>query len=538
MRLINAKTLQLEEFFADVPAYGILSHTWGLDEVTFTDFTTNLEAAKAKSGFVKIQRCIDQALMDDISYCWVDTCCIDKSSSAELSEVINSMFRYYEEARICYVFWFDVDATLPGLIPQLESCRWFTRGWTLQELIAPKKRVFFDKHWRHIGSLTDDIDLPDDASFDSADDHEWMDFWETSATCPIPLHLLLHKDDLDEYCIAAKMSWASRRETTRIEDMAYCLLGIFDVNIPLLYGEGPKAFIRLQEELLRQSVDHSIFVWNDLNNQSSSKYRGLLARSPAEFSVPLDITLKKGRGYTYEMTNRGLRLKLPLSPTDHPGEYFACLDCCHEGTGVLAIVLAMVGDNNQFARVEPKVVKRFLEAPIETEILDIFVSHKIAVEPDHVLRSTRFSDIIISQFVMNSSRLSSTYFEGVNGDKILLSSLTTARGSLWLDSSISNGQFVYRSGPDLWILAINGRQDGTIQFSFTATDELLNPKSSADLVYLDPGTNLSTWSYADLRLRQIIRRCFRYSAFIATNDTLRLSLTPLFDGSFDVARSR
>ncbi|KAK3938451.1 heterokaryon incompatibility protein-domain-containing protein [Diplogelasinospora grovesii] len=357
MRLINVQTLTLQEFPGEIPKYAILSHTWGDDEVTFKDFTLDIEAAKLKKGFEKIQHCIGQTESDGLQYCWVDTCCIDKSSSAELSEAINSMFAWYRSSERCYIYLADVDVRVRqsvSLRRQLMRSRWFLRGWTLQELLAPNWRCFYDRNWLELAAQIL---------------HRTIE--EASG---IPIRTLRSFSPTSrEDCVAVKMSWAANRQTTRVEDMAYCLMGIFDVNMPLLYGEGSKAFIRLQEEIMRHTHDHSIFCWSD-PAASLSTYRGLLARSPVEFAHSKDIethdptydadesvrnlqphVLRGGR--SYGMTNRGLGIELPLF-SNRPGggiseEYSACLGCrdrkfghhCH-------LVLAKLNGEGQFARVD------------------------------------------------------------------------------------------------------------------------------------------------------------------------------------------
>jgi len=159
MRLLELQDngeLSLAEFVGDsIPPYAILSHTWREDreEVSFQDIREG--TYKNKAGYTKIQLCGEQAAKDSIRYFWVDTCCIDKTSSSELSEAINSMFRWYKESRMCYVYLEDV-ATIPRLpnhpdSPDMDSMhtfhesRWFRRGWTLQELLAPNNLQSFNK---------------------------------------------------------------------------------------------------------------------------------------------------------------------------------------------------------------------------------------------------------------------------------------------------------------------------------------------------------------------------------------------------------
>ncbi|KAI1786352.1 hypothetical protein LXA43DRAFT_1065138 [Ganoderma leucocontextum] len=180
-------------------------------------------------------------------YIWIDSCCIDKSSSSELSEAINSMYAWYARADVCYAYLADVP---PGDDHQAEGSRfrksrWFTRGWTLQELIAPVKVDFLSKDWAPIGSK-----------------HALVDLVESVAD--INYKALLKLEPLDAFSVAQRFSWAAKRETTREEDRAYSLLGIFDINMPTLYGEGDRAFRRLQEQIMQRIPDQSLFAWGEV----------------------------------------------------------------------------------------------------------------------------------------------------------------------------------------------------------------------------------------------------------------------------------
>ncbi|KAH7140395.1 heterokaryon incompatibility protein-domain-containing protein, partial [Dactylonectria estremocensis] len=301
MRLINTKTRGLEEFYGqDIPGrYAILSHTWETEEVSFQEWHFE-GAASEKRGFSKINAAIDQAERHGMDYLWVDTNCIDKASSAELSEAINSMFQWYSRATVCYAYLVDVS---PEMEPQLSQearenickSKWFTRGWTLQELIAPPQLVFYAKDWSKLGNRSSLAQ-------------------EISDVTRIHTDFLLKNKPLSLASVAQKMSWVSRRVTTRIEDMAYCMLGIFDINMPLLYGEGTKAFVRLQEEIIKVSNDHTIFCWVWTESVPSS-WVSMLAPCPQVFAyagdiVPTRYTIGKTRAFS--MTNAGLSISLPL----------------------------------------------------------------------------------------------------------------------------------------------------------------------------------------------------------------------------------
>ncbi|KAJ4326759.1 hypothetical protein N0V84_002880, partial [Fusarium piperis] len=257
MRLINAYTLAFEVFQGNkIPRYAILSHTWGEEEVTIQEWTDQTSLSN-KSGFKKIVATCEQARRDGYDYAWVDTNCIDKSSSAELTEAINSMFAWYTEAGVCYAYLSDIPTFKPlSYAEEFRRSRWFKRGWTLQELLAPEEVVFYAADWSRIGTKASLV-----REIASASGISIKYLW------PKPRTAAINQDDwansvnslVHEASVAERMSWLSRRETTRIEDMAYCMLGLFGIHMPLVYGEGPRAFLRLQEEILKSSDDHSLF---------------------------------------------------------------------------------------------------------------------------------------------------------------------------------------------------------------------------------------------------------------------------------------
>src|SRR6266702_4059585 len=146
MRLLNTGNFEVKSFEDDeVPPYAILSHTWDEEEVTLQD----MEGTRAvnKKGYEKVKHCCSVASANGFEYVWIDTCCIDKASSAELSEAINSMYLWYQEAKECYAYLADVPSK-----SKFSGSRWFTRGWTLQELIAPSTVMFFDEEWKKLGT--------------------------------------------------------------------------------------------------------------------------------------------------------------------------------------------------------------------------------------------------------------------------------------------------------------------------------------------------------------------------------------------------
>lgn len=301
MRLINVETLALEEFYDDaIPKYGILSHTWGEGEVKYEEMLQPDEEVMSRQGYQKIKRCAAYVKLQYwLMYVWVDTCCIDKRSSTELSEAINSMYVWYKKAEICIAYLADIpheDMT------NISGSRWFTRGWTLQELVAPREVIFVNSQWIRFGIKRDGPLVLSDALILS----------DITSIPPEVLQRGLH----EKISVADKMSWVSSRQTTRREDIAYCLLGLFDVNMPLLYGEGDKAFIRLQEEIIKRSDDHSIFAWCDTGSHYSS-YHGLLADSPSFFQNAGGLAVKDAfEGIPYSFSNVGLQISFPLIPLD------------------------------------------------------------------------------------------------------------------------------------------------------------------------------------------------------------------------------
>lgn len=311
----------------DIPPYAILSHRWTDDEVLFNDIENNTSVDRA--GYFKLRGAISQARADGFAYLWDDTCCIDKSSSAELSEAINSMWVWYRDAAMCYAYLCDVVATAEDaqFEAQVRSSGWFTRGWTLQELIAPKQVKFYNETWSFIGTRQTLHQITSDITGIDAD-------------------YLNHARPLSSASIAMRMSWAAHRKTTRLEDSAYCLMGLFSVNMAMLYGEGSRAFQRLQEEILRISDDESIFAWVDKEAKASDLH-GLLADSPLNFQDSGSIGPlpdRHSKRNPLQTTNLGLHIQRSLISGQMP------LLCGYRGrAGYLSVSAAPVG-GGQHAR--------------------------------------------------------------------------------------------------------------------------------------------------------------------------------------------
>lgn len=342
MWLLDAKSRSLYEFMGDIPDYVILSHTWADEgEVMFKDI--HEPHAQSMPGYTKISRCCDQALRDGFQWVWIDTCCINKESSAELTEAINSMYDWYWNAEICYAYLVDVPKTDKATVSEclFSKSRWFTRGWTIQELLAPVVVEFYDQSWTLIGTKASLATIVECAT-------------------KIDRKYLLNRYLIRDATISTKFSWASKRNTSRPEDTAYCLLGLVGVHMPMLYGEGLQAFYRLQLELLKKSADHTIFAWDPLEGD---KYEtmGILAPSPRQFKdganvqpigPPRRIPIQSIYT-THEMTNRGLRINLPrISTHDHYPFSMALLNCRLGRNEYLGIQLRpFIRGTDRYARV-------------------------------------------------------------------------------------------------------------------------------------------------------------------------------------------
>lgn len=296
MRLLNTRTGDFQWIEnPEETAYAILSHMWSPNgEQTYAELLAiqaEVRSARescARSGSPsppenevllracpKVRYACAYALSQGMERLWIDSSCIDKTNSAELSEAINSMYKWYSYAAVCYAFLEDVNTDDDPLAPdsQFRSSRWFTRGWTLQELIAPRAMLFCSAEWEPIGGKDSLAELIEDIT-------------------GIDATVLVHAQPLASISVARRMFWASKRVTTRKEDEAYSLMGIFGVNMATIYGEGRLAFVRLQEEISKEIPDQSLFAWEnsggvwitDFDQEESGHPRTLLAASPADFA--------------------------------------------------------------------------------------------------------------------------------------------------------------------------------------------------------------------------------------------------------------
>ena len=338
--------------------YAILSHRWiGDTEVNCDEMADLAKMEKGERnkireriGYKKILDTCRQAQKDGYEWVWVDTCCIDKRSSAELSEAINSMYRWYANAKACYAYLHDVDgSSFPtkkddDKYPKSNGWpEWFSRGWTLQEMIAPNDVQFFNENWQHIGdkkALARNL----------------------SAITGVPSCTLTHGLDADRLCVAEIISWAANRTTTRVEDRAYSLMGLLDVNMPMLYGEGKKAFHRLQLEIIRSSNDQSIFAWGHASNL---RIGSILADDPSFFADCFDMWLMDHDEFirwskrqfpelgsidaddgVFPVTNRGIQIRMLLHPYPESKSVFrAYLPCWNAGRPLVSINVVLWNSN-------------------------------------------------------------------------------------------------------------------------------------------------------------------------------------------------
>ncbi|KAI5985152.1 hypothetical protein EDD15DRAFT_1642599 [Pisolithus albus] len=358
------ETRIFEELDDNSVEYAILSHCWRKGEVNFDKMIRLMgmtephrNEVRQTAGYKKITNSCKKAMDDGHRWIWIDTCCIDKLSNPELSGAINSMFRWYGKSKTCYAYLDDVDNSTLPTEQDFEKYgksngwpKWFTRGWTLQELIAPKQIKFFDKNWEFIG--------------------EKRELAETlEKITRIPIEVLRDGLKPGRFCVAQIMSWAADRKTTRVEDRAYSLIGLFGVAMSEHYGEGiQKAFHRLQKQIIQkeQYSDHSIFAWNP--EGQFGQLSGVLANDPNyfrschdvkkveydEFIKQIRLTGSQSSGKlaclgsrcralpeqlsVILVTNVGIQIRLPVIPHRDSESVFRAVLACRDHIGNLITI--------------------------------------------------------------------------------------------------------------------------------------------------------------------------------------------------------
>ncbi|KAF4930545.1 Vegetative incompatibility protein HET-E-1 [Colletotrichum fructicola] len=311
----------------DTPPYAILSHRYDskAGEVSFKHLNPGSETPTGRVSYKKITGFCNKAFDAGFKWAWVDTCCINHDDSEEQKRSINSMFEWYRKSEVCYAYLADV--ATGGDIRESE---WFTRGWTLQELLAPGNLTFFDKNWIDIGSKA------------------FLRNVIQEITNIPPAALLVNQSV--EYSVAQIFSWTQGRETSRPEDVAYSLLGLLNINLPPNYGEGGKqAFIRLQQEIIKRSTDQSIFSWTGPPGNPDG-LRDAFATTPSEFLTCADVS-PNTTSREFALTNNGLRINMRINDAN-PDVIWGLLDCTRDGMHV-AIPLEQVGDptERRYARI-------------------------------------------------------------------------------------------------------------------------------------------------------------------------------------------
>ncbi|KIK69186.1 hypothetical protein GYMLUDRAFT_80517 [Collybiopsis luxurians FD-317 M1] len=387
IRLISTLNFECRDFENHPPPYAILSHTWSEKEKSNPElfgavaFDRNALPAQ-QAGYHKVKASCERAREFGFNYIWIDLWCIDRTSISGLSSGLNEMFRYYQDSSLCLVYLNDIDfdpVTFNG--SQLEKCQWFTRGWTLLELLAPSSVVFYDRSWEKIGTK---ISLGN----------------TIVAITGIPFDALSNKCSLESFSIAQRMSWAAHRETTLDEDMAYCLMGIFGVNMSIIYGEGgQEAFMRLQAKIIQQSNDQTIFAWT----AEPSLARGLLAATPKAFQNSGDIVVDS----TYQIqkpfrvTNHGLHVYLNCSDEKN-GEMVGLLGCA-QNDKLLGVYLSRFATHYERIRPYELLKGPFLPLPTHGREMYIKSSKNVTHNSPEKSQSLHKQNIVYKVYLSSNS---------------------------------------------------------------------------------------------------------------------------------------
>ncbi|KAF9232390.1 heterokaryon incompatibility protein-domain-containing protein, partial [Melanogaster broomeanus] len=325
MKLLSREDIleELRILISDSLKYAILSHRWGTGEPAFYQMSTIRYGKKKKPtglGYEKLLHFCEKAKEYGCAFAWSDTCCINKESSSELEEAIRSMYRWYRDAHVCIIY-------LAGssTIADIPSEPWFTRGWTLQELLAPRRWRFFGKDWSPVcpeeqenseavpGAIdwtTEKFPYPNDKNSSS------VIRAVAQVTGIDERHLTRFNPRDTVITVFEKMSWASKRQTTRVEDIAYSLFGIFDISMPIAYGEGKRAFYRLCEAIVQSCLDPTLLAWVG----DSSPYSEALPSSPECYKPficgDFGYASSKFGDPSFSITKFGLHVKLLVVPVE------------------------------------------------------------------------------------------------------------------------------------------------------------------------------------------------------------------------------
>lgn len=405
MRLLHTNTRHFHEYNEHqnpTQRYAILSHRWIDDEeVSYQEFLlitagddlhensigpqrrSTLRQKTDGSGFQKIDKACQRALQDGYEFIWIDTCCIDKTSSAELSEAINSMWNWYYNSAICYAYLADVDnCEASGMLPNSQDfahSQWFLRSWCLQELLAPKTVLFYDRDWILIcEKVTASV--------------------RVSEITGIDRKVIADRRVINAHSINTKMTWAANRKATRIEDQAYSLLGLFRVNMSLLYGEGSNAFLRLQKEILAQSDDESIFV----HSHKFDLHHSPMAMTPSDFVVEDEVLGRRELrcfehtqlgSHPFTVTNKGIQWRAAFVREALKLGYFVIALNCRYKLQHIPVLLSLwrpsglFGENDSNYIVLPSthwpswLPDNIQDAKVAMRMLESFVENKETYDP-------------------------------------------------------------------------------------------------------------------------------------------------------------
>ena len=405
MRLLHTTTRRFHEINAyQNPArrYAILSHRWIEDEeVSYQEFLlitagddlhqnstvphrrSTLNQKSNGAGFQKIDKACQRALQDGYDFIWIDTCCIDKTSSAELSEAVNSMWKWYYNSSVCYAYLADVGISGASSVhPSAEDfahSQWFSRAWTLQELLAPDAVLFYDKDWKFMFEKSAaSVRIFEITGIDS--------------------RVIADRRAINAHSINTKMTWAANRKATRIEDLAYSLFGLFRVNMSLLYGEGSNAFLRLQKEILAQSDDESIFA----HTHKFDLYHSPLAVSPSDFVVEDEVLGRRELrcfehtqlgSHPFTVTNKGIQWRAAfVREALNLGYFVIALNCRYKMQRIPVLLSlwrpsGLFGENDSNYIVLPNSQRpswlpdNIQDATIAMRMLESFVDNKESYDP-------------------------------------------------------------------------------------------------------------------------------------------------------------
>jgi len=450
---VDRHTIVLEFGDEEATEYAIPSHQWVGGEVDYDEIVEltkmdreDREEIHQCDGYRKILDTCKQAQKDGYEWLWVNTCCIDKQSSAELSEAINSMYWWYENVGVCYAYLHDVpDPLFPTAsdeerYPKFNGWpEWFSRGWMLQELIAPSDVQFFNKNWQNIGDKR-------------------MLAPALENITGIPQHILTHGLCGNRPCVAQIMSWAANHTMTRVEDRAYSLMGLLEVNMPMLYGEGKKVFHCLQLEIIRASNDQSIFAWSCTNDKWTGN---ILADDPSFFKrcgrmelmghdeyieyLKEDLTkeeleLIEDHLGTFPITNCGIHVWLPLQSFHGSRSHFTALLPCRFHPSEPPETISLVFSESNYYR-DPGPSLWFIRdsltvgppfpPPPQWQLCQVYLRYQ-----DPPCRNTTFK-IEDSALFENGFNYCSTYPKEFAGDMLMLTSINSLAIKVYYDNQTS-----------------------------------------------------------------------------------------------------